>query len=100
MKLHVEIKPTSYIAPTKKQLRSKIMAANNSYGYTVGIDGTGMTNSRGHFIMINYEKRRNKRGVYKAHWIAYVYIFPTALLGAMRLKVIQGTRTFRIEPVK
>lgn len=100
MKLHVEIKPTSYTAPTKEQLRSKIMTANNSYGYAVGTYGTGMTNSHGHFIMINYEKRRNKRGVYKAHWIAYVYVVPITLLRAMKLKVKQDVRNFRIEPIK
>lgn len=100
MKLHVEIKPTSYMAPTKEQLCSKIMASKNSFGLAMGTHGSGMTDSRGNFIMINYEKRRSKRGVYKAHWIAYVYVVPITLLRAMKLKVKQDVRNFRIEPIK
>jgi len=96
MKVTVNMKPIVLTANTKDKLVFKVKEFFGSYGYLVNAHGKGMYRGDD-FIMVNYQKFRSKRGVRKAHWVAYAYKFNMDFLKAANLKVTQGTRTFDIQ---
>ena len=99
MKLTYDVTPRIFRAPTKDELEHHIRSIYKS-SFCSSTNGTGMKVdgfSSDKMVMINYEKFRSKRGVRKAHWIAYVYLFDVDLLKALNIKVIQHKRNFTIE---
>ena len=122
MKITINIKPkrmtvdnlgfgTKVVRSTKAAIVRHVVS-NRQLTYSSDI-GTGYMTSRGDTIrVVNLEKRRPvvkivtdkkllKKGIKRqvvtpGHWVAHVYDFPVDVLRATGMKVLQGTRTFKL----
>lgn len=121
MELKIKVKPVHHktrmfgVYRTKNELEAHIR--QNGY-QAFGSLYSGLVSRDGKTVFgVNYEKFRRKterrvvtKGKNKgktesvvtreAHWEAYVYRFDVELLRLAGLKLIQGTRNFRLESIK
>lgn len=121
MELKIKVKPIHYkerffgLYRTKDELEA--IVRNNGY-QAFGSLYSGFVSRDGKTVFgVNYEKFRRKterrvvtngknKGkiesvvVREAHWEAYVYRFDLELLRLAGLKLIQGSRNFRLESIK
>lgn len=110
MKLTMNIKPSKKEGKTKQGALPKIRYI---YGTTYTKYGHGVMADANYVYAFNLEKHRKKsqrigaRGqklkkpkITPSKWVCYYYQIPVALLEAMGLMVVQGTRTFKITSSK
>lgn len=103
------------VRSTKEQVKRKAIGHMHYVSSTYGTGYCGLRDSET-IRVINYEKRRPvikvvtdkkllKKGIKRqvvtpGHWVAFVYDFPVELLKLAKLKVVQGTRTFKLVNIK
>ena len=125
MRFTTVIRPSKVEAQSKAGIVSKIERRSNHgriffrHGSNALIRESQHPNQKSVVIAYNLEKRRPVKKVMKTtfqgkngapvnktkilergKWIAHVYEFPYDLLESQKLKVDQGTRTFKLVPKK
>ena len=123
MKFTTVIRPSVIESLRKVGILNKIAIKGDSgrtyfrYGSNVFIRDSKNSNRKNVVIAYNLEKRRPVKKIMKGifsgknglpvnktkilergKWIAHVYEFPYDLLDSQKLKVVQGTRTFKLVP--
>ncbi len=114
MKFSFTLKPRIITGQTKHGLVSKIMA---NHVWTFSRNGSFLgpvvkSGQRSTLRVYNLEKHRKvvKRTIVNGkkkseivspnHWVGFVYDIPLELIQLMEIKVIQDSRTFRIQKLK
>ena len=109
MRLSLNIKPIQFEGRTKKEVMRKAVGARC---FTVSSFGAGYASISSQGVTVvrvfNLEKRRKRvqrsvvRGnrvtkvLRRTHWVCYAYDFPSAVLTALGVAVMQGHRTFTV----
>lgn len=100
MDIRIKKRPVVMTDNTRLALECKIHRSFKITSHSMSNFGVGwksdLCGKNGKYVMVNYQKFRSKRGVRKAHWIAYIYTFDVGFLQAAGLEVIQKTRHFDI----
>lgn len=108
MKLTVNLKAMKNEGRNKAESKPRIVRSKGClftrYGSNIAADGD-------YVYAFNFEKHRKKSQrfgaagqrlkkarITPAKWVCHYYRIPIALLDAMNLKVMQGSRTFKIVP--
>lgn len=110
------MKLTINIKPSKKEGRSKAGATPGLLGvggYSYSSYGHNVRGDDLYVYAMNFEKHRKKSQrfgvngkklkkakITPAKWVCYYYRIPVSVLKDLNLRVVQGTRTFKIESIK